>query len=175
MARPLSCCNNPSSQLSQHFTRNCHINSSGSQEKVNNKHSSKVMDACSLHDKSAAAAAQLTLTQISYMPQIFSALIRKQVEALHRNLFVRDLKRFMSNTLAAFRREPSSENPVTLLGPNKFSPLCCCMDVSVEASRWGFRRFSLFPTQHISPNMLSIFVLAARAAALLPISTLCRF
>lgn len=51
--------------------------------------------ACSLHNKSAAAAALLTVTQKSYMPQIFSALIRKQVETLDRNLFVRDLKRFM--------------------------------------------------------------------------------
>lgn len=94
MTRPLICCNNPSPQLSQHFTRNCHINSNGSQEKVNNNHSSKMVTACSLHNKSAAAAL-LTATQISYMPQIFSALIRKQVETLHRNLFVRDLKRFM--------------------------------------------------------------------------------
>lgn len=95
MTRPLICCNNPSPQLSQHFTRNCHINSSGSQGKVhNNRHSSKMVAACSLHNESAAATL-LTVTQISYMPQIFSALIRKQVETLHRNLFVRDLKRFM--------------------------------------------------------------------------------
>lgn len=40
-------------------------------------------------------AALLTVTQISYMPQKFSLLIRKQVEARHKNLFVRDLKSFM--------------------------------------------------------------------------------
>lgn len=70
MTRPLICCNNPSPQMSQHFTRNCHINSNGSQEKVNNNHSSKMVAACSLHNKSAAAAL-VTATQISYMPQIF--------------------------------------------------------------------------------------------------------
>lgn len=41
------------------------------------------------------AAALLTVTQMSYMPQKFSLLIQRQVEAWHKNLFVRDLKSFM--------------------------------------------------------------------------------